>query len=117
MSNTDIIVKRRRLSKNIRKTIIDLGIRESDAAYLIKNLLFNNTKQQLVEIVEADDIPIAIQIFAHALLTEYKKGTMTNTASMMQWAFDKTPEKIVTPDELKTEDQLDEEIKLLLTNN
>lgn len=113
MSNNEIIVKRKRLSKNIRRTIVDLGIRESDAAYLIKNLLFNNNKHQLVEIIEADDIPIAVQIFARALVEDYKTGKMTNTANMMQWAFDKTPEKVITPDEQLTEEQLDEQIRLL----
>ena len=115
MSNNEIVVKRRRLSKNIRNTIVDLGIRKSDAAYLIKNLLFNNDKKQLVELVERDDIPIAVQIFAHALLEDYKSGKMTQTASMMQWAFENTPE--AKPEDLSEldEDELEKEIQKLLT--
>ena len=114
MSNNEIQVKRKRLSKNIRSTIVDLGIRKSDVAYLIKNLMFNNDKNQLVKLIERDDIPIAVQIFAHALLDDYKKGNMNQAASMMQWAFDNTPEETQEDLSLLDEEALQKEIDKLL---
>lgn len=117
MADNKIAVKKRRLSKEIKSTIVDLGIRKSDVSYLIKNLLFNNTPEQLRDICERKDLPIAVVIFAHALINDFKKGGMANAASMMQWAFDNSPEK--KPDDVTelSEEQLDEEIKKLLDSN
>jgi hypothetical protein len=113
----ELAIKRRKLSKEIKKTIVDLNIREKDVAYLIKNLLFSYTKDQLVEVVESDDIPIAVQIFAHALLTDYKKGSMGNAASMIQWAFERLPDKQPGDISKLSEEELDEEIQKLLDQN
>ena len=114
MSNNELLIKRKKLSKNIRDTIVNLNIRDSDIAYLIDNLLFNHDKKQLVALVERDDIPIAVQIFAHALLTDYKSGKMGNVASMIAWASTYRPKETQEDLSLLNEEQLQKEIDKLL---
>lgn len=109
-----ILVKNKKLGKEIKKTIVDLNIRKSDVGYLLKNLMFGYTKVDLIELLDRTDIPIAVQTFAHALLQDLKKGNATQTASMMQWAFDNT-EKADNNKSNLTPDQVDAEINKLLT--
>lgn len=113
----DGIVKRKRISPKLKKTIIDLGITKGDVAYLVKNLMFGHTKSQLVEVIESEEIPIAVQIFAHALLQDYKKGNMSQAANLLQWAFDSTEPKAADDVSNLSDDDLEDKIKKLLTQD
>jgi hypothetical protein len=109
----ELVLKKKRLSKHIKKEIVNLNIREADAAYMIKNLLWGKTKGEVLELVKREDLPMAILIFAHKLLKDFKDGKVTDSMNLMLWAFDKT-EKKQSNDIDMDDDSLDEEIQKLL---
>lgn len=106
------MVKKRRITKEIKAAIVDNGVKRSDVAYMAKNLITKN-KQELVEIVQRDDIPIVVQVFAHSLLQDLKHGNSSQTMGMVSWAFDHTETNVA--EKVMSEEEVDAEIQLLLT--
>lgn len=109
-----IAPKQKRLPKEIRKIMVSYNVTERDAAFMLKNLLFNHSRDELIALIERNDIPIVVQVFAHSFVDDLKKGNNSKLGSAMEWAFAKDPDKPQEDINNLSEEDIDLEIQKLL---
>lgn len=82
---------------NMKKFIKDNGLTHQDIKNLTKYVLPLNEKQ-ITALIEDPKKPIAVRIFARALVKDMAKGKMTNVMALMDRAYGKPKETVETID-------------------
>ena len=84
-----------RKPSKLRKFLIENNVSREDASVIVRNMLFNYTKEQLEKLENDEKKLLIIRSFARAFLADWDHGTLQNLQTFMLWAYG-TPKTEVT---------------------
>jgi len=78
----------------LKQFIREKSLSVADVALLLRSVMFCMNKKDISKLLENPDIPIALQLFAKALLHDFNNGTLDNFETLMKYAYGKPKETI-----------------------
>ena len=78
----------------LKQFIKEKSLSIADVTLLLRSVLFCMNKKEITQLASNTDIPIALQLFAKALLHDFNNGSLNNFETLMKYAYGKPKETV-----------------------